>query len=209
MPRKPDFRSPTKHLDSIASSRRPRAFFGTMSHRDWQFVPGLLARRRSSSRARLNYRDIRVTIGSVESCPIAKAREEANRFQRMIDEGLDPRAVLKQEEADRAAELSRREAEAEAKRIESERLLRRQWKRGKRIWSKRVRPLESAPVCWTIEDCEQGRAGNPRRKAAGPARGDTTLPGILRPLLDASLEQIDADRVRVTWLKDEAAHRPT
>ncbi len=115
---------PRKHLSptSIAAFKPATESFL------WDDVAPRLAVRARPSGAKtfifkgtLNYRDIRVTIGSVESCPIAKAREEANRFQRMIDEGLDPRAVLKQEEADRAAELSRREAEAEAKRIESER----------------------------------------------------------------------------------------
>ena len=37
--------------------------------------------------------------------------------------------------------------------------------------------------------------------------GDTTMPGILRPLLLLPLAKIDAGRVRA-WLKDET-HRPT
>jgi len=56
----------------------------------------------------LGYRDIRITIGSVDAWTIEAAREEARRYQRMIDEGRDPRDVLRKEaEARKADDLAR------------------------------------------------------------------------------------------------------
>lgn len=76
----------------------------------------------------LNYRDIRITIGSAEAWTIEDARDEARKYQKMIAGGKDPREVLRQEEdariaeeaaakafreaANAAAEAAKREAEA-------------------------------------------------------------------------------------------------
>lgn len=68
----------------------------------------------------LNYRDIRLTIGRVDAWTIEDAREEARRYQRMIDEGKDPREVLKQEEEARAAEESAAKAAKEAAKQDAE-----------------------------------------------------------------------------------------
>ena len=38
----------------------------------------------------LGYRDIRITIGSVDTLDHRGGSEEARRYQRMIDEGRDP-----------------------------------------------------------------------------------------------------------------------
>ncbi len=154
----------------------------------------------------LNYRDIRMTIGGVESCPIAKAREEANRFQRMIEEGFDPREVVKQEETARTAEAARLVAEAEAKRIEAERVA----TPAMEAWQQYI---EARRAIWSARhflehETVSKEGGEPRTQGRRPGESATTLPGILRPLLLLPLEQIDADRVRV-WLKDEATHRPT
>ncbi|MER2518990.1 MAG: integrase family protein [Candidatus Accumulibacter phosphatis] len=200
---------PRKHLSptSIAAFKPATESFL------WDDVAPRLAVRARPSGAKtfifkgtLNYRDIRVTIGSVESCPIAKAREEANRFQRMIDEGLDPRAVLKQEEADRAAELSRREAEAEAKRIESERFA----APATEAWQAYLvaRAARWSPRSLLDHQRLSDAGGIPKTRGGKPGEGDTTQAGILLPLLALPLEQIDADRVRV-WLQGEATRRPT
>lgn len=47
----------------------------------------------------------------------------------------------------------------------------------------------------------------PKRRGRKKGEGDTTIPGILRPLLALPLAKIDADHVRA-WLKDETS-RPT
>ena len=46
---------------------------------------------------------IRLTIGDVRDWTISKAREEARRLQTLVDQGIDPREVKKQQEAEKAA----------------------------------------------------------------------------------------------------------
>lgn len=62
----------------------------------------------------LNYRDIRITIGSAEAWTIEAARDEARSYQRMIDDGNDPREVLRQQEEARAAEETATKAARES-----------------------------------------------------------------------------------------------
>ncbi len=62
----------------------------------------------------LNYQNIRITIGGVDAWTIEAARDEARRYQRMIDEGKDPRDVLRQEAEVRKADDQARAAAADA-----------------------------------------------------------------------------------------------
>jgi len=65
----------------------------------------------------LNYRDILISLGSTGTRTIESAREEAWRYQRMIEAGDDPREVLKeQEEAAAAQEAAAKAAEESAAR---------------------------------------------------------------------------------------------
>jgi integrase len=89
-------------------------------------VPRLAVRARATGaksfifKGTLNYRDIRITIGSTDTWTIEAAREEARRFQRMIDEEKDPRDVLRQQEAERAAEEAAAKTAQEAARQAAE-----------------------------------------------------------------------------------------
>jgi integrase len=145
--------------------------------------------------SKLNRQTIRLTIGDVRAWTLAAARDEARRLQTMIDQGIDPR----QEKRDRIAA-----AEAkieEAKRIAAPAMEAWQAYLAARAprWGER-----------TLLDHQKlvDAGGQPKTRGRRPGEGDTTLPGILLPLLALPLEQIDADRVRA-WLQDEAAKRPT
>lgn len=50
---------------------------------------------------------LRLTIGDVRDWTISKAREEARTLQTLIDQGIDPREVKKQQEAEKAATATR------------------------------------------------------------------------------------------------------
>ena len=174
--------------------------------------PRLAVRARASGsktfifKGSLNYLDIRITIGSVDAWTIEAARDQARRFQRMIDEGKDPRDVLRQEGEDRAAEEAARltaieAAKCEALRIEVPAL---------EVWTAYIearRPKWSAAHLGDHLNVSK-EGGEPRTRGRRKGESDVTLPGALRPLLLLPLARIDADRVRV-WLEDEASHRPT
>lgn len=81
-------------------------------------MPRLAVRARASGaksfifKGTLNYREIRITIGSTDAWTIEAARDEARLYQRWIDEGLDPREALRQQEQEREAEQQAARVEA-------------------------------------------------------------------------------------------------
>lgn len=89
-------------------------------------MPRLAVRARASGaksfifKGTLNYRDIRITIGSAEAWTIEAARDEARNYQRMIEDGNDPREVLRQQEEAREAEEATAKAAKEAAKRETE-----------------------------------------------------------------------------------------
>lgn len=91
-------------------------------------MPRLAVRARSSGtksfifKGALNYKDIRITLGSTDAWTIEAARDEARRYQRWLDEGRDPRDVLREQERARAAEEAQRIAAEESARREAERI---------------------------------------------------------------------------------------
>jgi len=82
-------------------------------------VPGLGVRATSAGaksfifQAKLHGDTVRVTIGSTGAWPIDKAKEEARRLQRLIDEGKDPRS----EQAEKRAAYETQKKEARRKEI--------------------------------------------------------------------------------------------
>ncbi|NMG16738.1 tyrosine-type recombinase/integrase [Aromatoleum bremense] len=90
-------------------------------------MPRLAVRARPSGaksfifKATLNYKDIRITIGSTDAWTIEAARDEARKFQRWIDDGKDPRDVLRElEEARASDEAAAKAAQEAAKRAADE-----------------------------------------------------------------------------------------
>lgn len=158
--------------------------------------------------SKLNRKTIRMTIGDVNAWGIEEARDpatgkllipgarqEARRLQTLVDRGIDPRQ-------ERAQRLAASEAEREAaSRTEAPAL---------EAWGAYV---EARQGRWSARHLADHEAmskigGEERKRGRRPGEPDKTLPGALRPLLLLPLRNIDADQVR-TWLKDEAAHRPT
>ena len=145
---------------------------------------------------------VRLTIGSTKAWTLGAARDEARRLQVLIDSGVDPR----QEKANRIAAAEAKRAADEAKRIEAERIA----TPAVEAWKKYIeaRRASWSPRHLLEHETVSKDGGEPRTQGRRPGESDKTLPGILRPLLNLPLEQIDTDRVRV-WLQDEAAKRPT
>jgi hypothetical protein len=138
---------------------------------------------------------VRLTIGSTKTWTLAAARDEARRLQAEIDKGIDPR----QEKAERIAA-------AEAKRAEAKRITAPAMDAWQKYIEARAPRWSQSHLADHATVSKEG--GEPRTQGRRPGESDKTLPGILRPLLNLPLEQIDTDRVRV-WLQDEAAKRPT
>ncbi len=138
---------------------------------------------------------VRITIGDVRTWGIDKAREEARTLQKLIDQGIDPR----QQKAERVAE-------AQAKRIKSEQeaepaltawtayLESRRPKWGDRTYADHLRFADAG--------------GKPKSRGRRPNQGDLTEAGALYGLLRLPLRELDSARLG-TWMKDEAAKRPT
>lgn len=90
-------------------------------------MPRLAVRARSSGaksfifKGALNYKDIRITLGSTDAWTIEAARDEARKYQRWIDDGLDPRDVMREQEEARATEKAATKAAQEAAKTEAER----------------------------------------------------------------------------------------
>ena len=143
---------------------------------------------------RLNGKTLRVTIGDERTWPVSKAQEEATRLKTMTDNGDDPRQVKAEKRA--ATEAKREDAKnAEAPALDA-------WKTY----------VEARTPRWSARSLIDHQklvavGGKPKTRGRKKGEGDTTIPGILRPLLALPLAKIDADRVRV-WLKDETS-RPT
>jgi len=137
---------------------------------------------------------IRITIGSPASWDIAAAQTEARRLKVAIDAGFDPR-VQKAEliAAQTAKHEASRRSEAPALEAWDAYLIARTPR-----WSPR-----------SLLDHQRlvDVGGKPKTRGRKKNEGDTTLPGILRPVLSQPLSHINAEMVR-TWLHGET-HRAT
>ena len=150
---------------------------------------------------RLNGKTLRVTIGDVRTWAIDEAQQEATRLKAMTDKGDDPRQVKADKFAAAAARvLEEHRAELEARRAEVPAL---------DAWKIYIKAKAKKWSARSLIDHEKlsAEGGKPKTRGRKKGEGDTTNPGILRPLLLLPLAKIDADRVKA-WLKDET-NRPT
>lgn len=194
-------------IDSFKSDGERQAFLWDSQ------VNGLAIRAAPSGRksyvlqARFNGKVIRLTIGDVTAWAIEEARDkdgnlvlpgarpEARRLQALIDQGIDPR----QHKAEKLAE-------AEAKRKASQ----RKEAAALDAWNAYVEARKARWSANHLADHENvaKEGGKMRTRGRRPGEPELTQPGALRPLLLKPLSEIDVDSVR-SWLKDEAARRPT
>lgn len=142
-----------------------------------------------------NGQDVRLTIGDIRTWSIDSARAEARRLQSLIDQGVDPR----QDKKDKieSAEV-RRETERTAETPALD------------VWNEYI---EARRAKWSESHLADHKnvskpGGEKRTRGRRDGESKLTLPGTLLPLLQLTLVQIDADKVRI-WLQDEATKRPT
>lgn len=137
---------------------------------------------------------LRITIGSPDTWDLAAAQAEARRMKVQVDGGLDPRVQKAELMAEQLAKRdARRRADAPAQVAWDAYIAAR-----KARWSERT-------LLDHIRLADTG--GRPKTRGRKHGEGDTTLPGILRPILDLPLRAITSDCVRA-WLKAEI-HRST
>lgn len=160
-------------------------------------TPGLGVRATKSTKAFIfqaklkDGRTIRTTIGDVRTWGIDDARREARRLQMLIDQGHDPREVQREIIAETAEKNERaRVRQASALEVWAEYIASRRHQ-----WSE----------TYTLQHEQAAQAGGEPRRYG---RQGETIPGILRPILERPLQQIDAATVQA-WLKTEATIRPT
>ncbi len=138
---------------------------------------------------------IRITIGSLDRYGIDEAREQARTLKKMLDDGRDPR-IVKAEII--AADFAKREQTRteQAPAMES-------WNAYIRArtpkWSIRHKADHESMARTGGDQITRGRRNNIE---------GITEPGILTPLLELTLHEIDRDAV-VAWLNREAIRRPT
>lgn len=147
----------------------------------------------------LGYRDIRITIGSVDAWTIEAAREEARRYQRMIDEGRDPRDVLRKEaEARKADDLARVAADEV---LQQER--RRQAVTVGEAWTAYVAARSHKWGDSHKDDHEKAIQPGGERITRGrkKGQGEYSLPGMVHSLVTERLKDINAERLAL-WMQE-------
>ena len=163
-------------------------------------APGLAIRATPSGikafvfQAKLDGRDIRLTIGDSRAWNLEEARAEARRLATLIDQDQDPREVKKE-----------KAAAAESKRVESRRLVATVGE----AWSAY---LDARKVKWSARHLSNHEAlakqgGEPRTRGRRPGEPATTMSGPIFPLLALKLSALDADTVKA-WLVQETQRGP-
>lgn len=154
----------------------------------------------------LNYQNIRITIGGVDAWTIEAARDEARRYQRMIDEGKDPRDVLRQEAEARKADDMARAAAEEAQQQEQ----RRQGVTVGEAWAAYVAARSHKWGDSHKRDHQKAIQPGGERVTRGrkKGQGEYSLPGMVHSLLLEPLKDLTPERV-ATWMQENNARGPT
>ncbi len=140
---------------------------------------------------RLHGKTLRVTIGDVRTWEIAKAQAEATRLKSMTDQGIDPRQVA-------AAQRAKLEADS----IEQQR-------QDATVGEAWMVYIEARSHRWSdrhLADHRNLMQEEQIKEQNGKAK--TLKAAALSSLADVPLSELTALRV-ASWLKMEAAHRPT
>ncbi len=159
-------------------------------------APGLAVRATPTGKAvfifqaKLDGKDIRVTIGDVGTWGIDAARAEARRLGSLIDLGTDPRQ-----------EKQERRAAGEAKREEA----RRQGVTVREAWNAycEARKARWSPAHYRDHEKLAQDETAKRIRGTGPVK-----PGVLAALMPLPLKDLTPAKV-VTWLEKETKTRPT
>ena len=162
-------------------------------------VPGLRVRVTNTGaksfvfEAKLNRQTIRRTIGDVKAWSIEQARTEARRRSVMMDNGVDPRELDRQKQAQVVAQAAAVAARAvTVGEVWPLYLANGKGKRAK-VWKPRYRADLAAMAAV---------GGAPKKRGVG-----LTRPGPLHPLMAWPLESADEDRI-AAWHRAEAESGP-
>jgi integrase len=147
-------------------------------------------------------KDLRVTIGSPSAWSIPQAQAKAREFQRLIDEGTDPRSIKADKLAAAKAVKQRQQAEQAREKVTGLAAWAEYAKEGAEVGFTSRGPWGPHHATDHVEMISPG--GEPYRRK----RGMLTQPGPLYALLNQPLVNINADAV-AAWLKVESATRPT
>jgi integrase len=143
--------------------------------------------------SRLNGATIRVNIGTAADWSLEAARTKASELKMMVDSGTDPREVLRQQEAGKAAEQAA--AAVHAVTVGE-------------VWALY---LEARKPHWGDrhygEHALMVNAGGVPTKRKTPGR-DVTAPGILHTLITMPLRDLTAPVIEA-WAAKEAKTRPS
>ena len=143
--------------------------------------------------SRLNGATIRVNIGTAAEWNIEAARIKANGLKMMVDSGIDPREVQRQQETDKAAEQAA--ASVQAVTVGE-------------VWALY---LEARKPHWGDRHYSEHdlmvTAGGVPTKRKNPGR-DVTAPGILHELAALPLRDLTAPVIEA-WAAKEAKTRPS
>ncbi|TYC54736.1 DUF4102 domain-containing protein [Zoogloea oleivorans] len=175
-------------------------------------MPRLAVRARPSGaksflfKGALNYQSIRITIGSVDAWTIEAARDEARRFQRMIDDGKDPREVLREEGRAREAEDAAKVAAVNAAQEEQ----RRQSVAVGEAWAAYVAARSHKWGDSHKRDHEKAiqPGGEHITRGRKKGQGEYSLPGMVHSLLTEPLKDLNPGRLSV-WMQENNERGPT
>ena len=140
--------------------------------------------------SRLHGNTIRLNIGTAADWPIEKARGEAQRLKVLVDSGIDPREVERQQQAAQAAERAAETAQAvTVGEVWALYLEARRPRWGERHYSEHLLLVKPGGV------------------ASKRAAGGVTAPGILHPLVHLPLRDLTAPTIEA-WAERETQTRP-
>lgn len=155
---------------------------------------------------------MRVTIGKVSAWSIEEAKEEARKLQVQIDQGNDPRQVKADKEA--AKETAKLAKEAEAAALIQQQAI--EAMTTGEAWQDYIADRSASIVNGKPEWGEKHKAqhayfvqagGVKRTRGRRPNEPETTRPGILVPLMNMRLIDLDAKAI-ASWLEKESAQAP-
>ena len=144
--------------------------------------------------SRLHGNTIRLNIGTAADWPIEKARGEAQRLKVLVDSGIDPREVERQQQAAQAAERAAERAAETAQAVTVG-----------EVWALY---LEARRPRWGERHySEHLLLVKPGGVASKRAAGGVTAPGILHPLVHLPLRDLTAPTIEA-WAERETQTRP-
>ncbi len=150
--------------------------------------------------AKLNRQTIRRTIGDVKLWSIEQARTEARRLAVVLDNGLDPREIERQQQAAQAADKAAAAAKVEADKVAALTV--------GEVWTAYIE--QRRPFWGELhyrDHIDKAKAGGlPSGRRGGGKQ--LTKPGPLAALLPLALKDLDQATIE-RWAADEGKTRPS